>query len=301
MKIGKILFPTDFSDCADQAFSYALFFTREFQSELHMLHSIDLDRKPYKYISSQIPDVEKIFPALTSEFGKKMDTLIQNEKAGDLNIKKANVTGKNSPETILNYCEANNIDLIVMGTHGRRGLGYSVLGSVAAEVVRNASCPVLTIREKKDEKPFVDEGHILVPFDFSEHSTTALKYAREIAIKYNARLDIIHIVEETCYPKVYGIAKRIDNVIKDKAHAELERIGQETIGQDVKYFIHTVTGNAPLEILNFAEKNQNELIVISTHGCTGLKHFFFGSVAEKVIQRAPCPVFTLKAFGKSLI
>jgi nucleotide-binding universal stress UspA family protein len=188
-----------------------------------------------------------------------------------------------------------------MGTHGRRGLGYSVLGSVAAEVVRRAPCPVLTIRERQQAKPLGEDGRILVPVDFSGHSIKALQYARDIALKYNSRLDILHVVCETCYPKVYGVAKGIDKVIKEKAHAELQKICKEEIGPEVKFFIHTISGNAPFEILSFAEKNQNKLIVIPTHGCTGLKHFFFGSVAEKVVRRAPCPVFTIKAFGKSLI
>jgi nucleotide-binding universal stress UspA family protein len=76
MKIKKILFPTDFSDCAAQALPFATFFSREFKSDLHMLHSIDLDRKVIKSLTEEIPDVEKIIPAMNSKYVQKMDALI---------------------------------------------------------------------------------------------------------------------------------------------------------------------------------------------------------------------------------
>ena len=302
ISIGKILFPTDFSECAKQAFPFAIFFTREYQSELHMLHCIDLDKnKPYGSIVHHFPDIEKVFPSLKEYADKKMTDDIETNEAENLNIIKANVQEKYSSDAILAYSKENDIDLIIMGTHGRRGLGYAFLGSAASEVVRMANCPVLTIREKKEYKPFVENGHILVPVDFSEHSIKALQYACEIAMKYNARLDIIHVVEEVAYPQAYGVAKSITKIITEKSHKELQKICQEIVESKVKYYTYAIAGNGPYEILNFAGKNRSELIVISTHGLTGLKHFLLGSVAEKVIRRAPCPVLTVKAFGKSLL
>lgn len=302
IRIGKILFPTDFSDCAKQAFPFALFFTREFQSELHMLHCVDLDKdKPYGSIIHHLPNIEEIFSSLKEDIDKKMTERIETHETEGLNIIKAKVQENYSSDAILTYSKKNDIDLIVMGTHGRRGLGYAFLGSVASEVVRMANCPVLTIREKKENKPFIGEGYILVPVDFSEHSIKALQYACEIAMKYNSRLDIIHVIEEVAYPEAYGIAKSITKIIKEKSHKELQKICQEVVGSKVKYYTYAVAGNSPYEILNFAQKNKSELIVISTHGLTGLKHFLLGSVAEKVVRRAPCPVFTVKAFGKSLL
>ena len=302
VRIGKILFPTDFSECANQALPYALFFARHFQAELHMLHCIDFDRnKPYGSIAHHIDTIEESFPAIYEEIDRRMDDAIKSHSTEDIKIVRAHVQEQYSSDAILAYCDDNDIDLIVMGTHGRRGLGYAFLGSVASEVVRLANCPVLTIRQKREYKPFIEDGHILVPVDFSEHSIKALQYACEIAIKYKARLDIIHVLEEVTYPQAYGVAKGITKIMKEKSLKELLKICDKIVGSKVPYYTYAIAGNSPYEILNFAEKNGSELIVISTHGLTGLKHFLIGSVADKVVRRAPCPVFTVKAFGKSLI
>jgi nucleotide-binding universal stress UspA family protein len=302
MKIGKILFPTDFSDCAEQAFSFALLFARKYQAEIHLLHCVALDKdKPYGSIVNNLPDIEEIFSELKDDVDQKMTEEINTHETKGLSIIKVKVQDNHSSDAILKYSKKNDIDLIIMGTHGRRGIGYAFLGSSASEAVRMADCPVLTIREKRENKPFVGEEHILVPVDFSEHSIIALRHACEIAMKNNSRLDIIHVVEEATYPKVYGIAENITNVIKEKSHKELQKICEEIVGSKVKYYTYAVAGNSPYQILNFAEKNKSGLIVISTHGLTGLKHFLLGSVAELVVRRAPCPVLTVKAFGKSLL
>jgi nucleotide-binding universal stress UspA family protein len=301
MKIKKILYATDFTECAGQAFPFASFLARKFKAALHILHCIDLDSKPFRYIAPHVADIEKVFSDLSDDFEEKMDTIVKLGDAGDLNITKANIRGENSPATILSYCKQNDIDVIVMGTHGRRGLGYTFLGSVAAEVVRKSPCPVLTIREKKEQRPFTGEGHILVPVDFSEYSLKALDYACEIAATHNAKLDVLHVVEEATYPKVYGIAKNITDIVKDKAKKELDAICGDLIGQKAKYYTHVFAGNNSFKILEYAEKNSSDLIIISTHGLTGFKHFLLGSTTEKVVQQAPCPVFTIKPFGKPLL
>jgi nucleotide-binding universal stress UspA family protein len=206
---------------------------------------------------------------------------------------------------ILDFAEERDIDLIVMGTHGRRGLGYLFLGSVAEKIVRRAKCPVLTVRESRHPRPVDRRTRILAPVDFSESSLQALSHAKEITAFYGSRLSLFHVIEETVHPYFYGTGKtsilefRPD--IKSRCEKAMKRMFAEAPGPDVEVTHHTETGHAVREILRFVEREKVDLLVISTHGLTGLRHFLIGSIAEKVVRRAPCPVLTVKAFGKSLV
>ena len=199
----------------------------------------------------------------------------------------------------------NNIDLIVMGTHGRRGLGHLLLGSTAEEVVRLSKCPVFTIKELKEAKPVMHLNNILIPVDFSDHSKIALSHASEIAQSYKAQLQILHIIEETMHPafSLSGKSSIFDLIpgIEDDCRKRTEKMVNETVPPQVKYDVHIKGGSAASDIIRFAKENSTDLIVIATHGLTGLEHMLLGSVTEKVVRMAHCPVFTVKSFGKDLI
>jgi nucleotide-binding universal stress UspA family protein len=213
--------------------------------------------------------------------------------------------GGAAADVILRYAKNNDIDLIVMGTHGRRGLGHLFLGSVAEEVVRLANCPVLTIREREELQQVDGLSRILVPVDYSEHATEALSYAKEIAATYGAKLQLLHVIEETAVPSFYCMGEVASHMrqegLRDQAILEMERLCDETSGPEVDTELHTIEGYATHDIVEFAKESSSDLIMIATHGLTGIKHLLLGSVAEKVVRMAPCPVFTVKAFGKSLI
>jgi nucleotide-binding universal stress UspA family protein len=88
--------------------------------------------------------------------------------------------------------------------------------------------------------------------------------------------------------------------IQEKTRDALQNMIKDTPGPDVEVAYHVAEGQAATEIVKFAESHHSDLIVISTHGLTGLEHLLVGSVAEKVVRSAACPVFTVKPFGKSL-
>ncbi len=192
-----------------------------------------------------------------------------------------------------------------MGTHGRRGIGHLFLGSVAEEVVRLSPVPVFTIRETERPKPIKNFEKILVPIDFSEHSKTALAHAKSIAESYNASLQLLHVIEEPVHPalSIAGKSSIFDIVpdLKADCRKRIEKMIRETKGHDIKSEIFIIVGKASTDIIRFADENNTDLIVIATHGLTGIEHLLMGSVAEKVVRMSSCPVFTVKAFGKHLI
>lgn len=301
----KILFPTDFSRCAEQAQAHALYLAQEFGAELHMLHAnAALEYAPHE-LRPHFPNHEEVTAQLRELALRHMSASFSTHEAAELKVKQVYQNGVSVAPVILTYASEHDIDLIVMGTHGRRGLGHLLLGSVAEEVVRTAMCPVLTIRERQVPAPAEQFERILVPIDFSDHSRQALLYAKALAENYGARLQLLHVVEDLRYPSFY-MAERfayfdIRPDVATRAQQELEQFFREAEGPKVAADLHIIEGGAAHEIVKFTEKNASDLIVIATHGLTGLEHFLMGSVAENVVRRAPCPVLTVKTFGKSLL
>ncbi len=137
---------------------------------------------------------------------------------------------------------------------------------------------------------------VLVPIDFSDYSKSALRYAVNFSKFFNAEIILIYVVEPVIYPLDFSmgqIAMPSFNTEWDKrAKEELDKLAKKEINSSVKTIIKT--GKAFLEIVETAKEEDIDLIIIATHGHTGVEHLIFGSTAEKVVRKAPCPVLTLR-------
>jgi len=307
LNIKNILFPTDFSKCAAQALEHALFLAKHFNAKLHMIHAIALHQDDPHNPAYHFPNHRELQEKLGELARLRMGSAIQASAGKDngIDIVIEEIRGYSVAGLIHEYAKSRDIDMIVMGTHGRRGLNYMFLGSVAQEVVREAPCPVYTIREA--EIPAVPQriNTILAPIDFSDHARIAVSAAREAAALYDAKLQILHVVESVPYPTFYEPEMVVNRTlavdISETAGKEMKRFFDMSPGPDISAEFQVIEGHVVYEILEYAGSNNIDLIVIATHGLSGLKHLLLGSVAEKVIRRAPCPVLTVKAFGKNPI
>ncbi len=304
-KLNRILFPHDFSKCAGQAFTHAIYFAKKHDAELHLLHVVTLFEDAPQIDENNFPDkvsLQKRFEEISASKMKGLKETYETDKVKIVTAVKRAVS--EAPE-ILEYAEEKDIDLIVMGTHGRRGLGHLFLGSVAEEVVRLSNVPVFTIKETEKPKPIKNWEKILVPIDFSEHSQTALAHAKSIAESYEAGLQLLHVIEEPVHPALsLGGKSSIFDIIPDlrtDCKKRIEQMIKETKGPNVKSEIFIIEGTASSDIIRFASETNSDLIVIATHGLTGIEHLLIGSVTEKVVRMAGCPVFTVKSFGKQLV
>jgi len=304
IKIERILIPTDFSEYAEQALTQAIHFAKKYQSELHILHVNTLfDSNPEMFGNTRvINDIQR----MSENFiGKQINKIAENESLENLRVIQEHEQGISAAPTILEYSNEKHIDLIVMGTHGRRGLGHLFLGSVAEEVVRLSKCPVFTVNTRKKSKKMKQFKNILVPIDLSEISEISVKYAKEIAELYDSKLHLLHVIEDNV-PAAYSLVGKLsiyDLVpdIEEKIKLRMEKSYYSIKDYLKRYKNIILTGHATTEIIKYAENHKIDLITIATHGFTGIKHLFVGSVAEKVVRMAPCPVFITKPFGKKLI
>ena len=139
---------------------------------------------------------------------------------------------------------------------------------------------------------------ILVPIDFSLHSKNALKYAVPLAEKFRASLHLVYVVEPTIYPADLGFGQvvlpGVEEELREKGGEELQSLMEKEIGGRVKSSCAVRTGNPHQEILREAEELGVALIVVATHGHSGVEHMLFGSTADRIVRNAKCPVLTVR-------
>lgn len=139
---------------------------------------------------------------------------------------------------------------------------------------------------------------ILVPIDFSDYSKNALKYAAQFAKQFNAKIYLIYVVEPMIYPADFSMGQvaipSTDIDLHSRAEEELKKLSKEIVNGNSKVEVLIKTGKPFVEIIESASANDIDLIIIATHGHTGVEHLLFGSTAEKVVRKAPCPVLTLR-------
>src|SRR5688572_12273014 len=145
-------------------------------------------------------------------------------------------------------------------------------------------------------KPF---KNILVPIDFSEHSAEALRVAADLAQRYAGNISLVHVYEPVQYMMPEGYVfftseqiTRLSTLLRER----LEKAKRSIVESDVaRVEAHLLEGLVSSELVGFAKEHACDLIVMGTHGRTGVKHALLGSVAERVTRSAPCPVLIVKA------
>ena len=200
-------------------------------------------------------------------------------------------------------------ELLVIATHGYTGAERVLLGSTAERVVRHAPCPVLTVPIRPTDKqigrakPFHPKK-ILVPIDFSKISEDALPWATFLAAHFGAEIILFHVVEK--YPLDYLLGAELTNhtvtPLMEQAKENLEQMSgrlSKTTGLTVSGKVGT--GKPYKEICQRAKRLGADLIVLTTHGFTGLKHVWLGSTAERVVRHADCPVLTVRELKRNML
>lgn len=141
---------------------------------------------------------------------------------------------------------------------------------------------------------------ILWPTDFSETSLHAARYARALCARFQAVLHVLHVVPPPINPDVnIMFAGEVPLVVSeadlsDASRRGLQRLVEKHLDNDPKIVCDVAAGNPWVAICEYAKKHEIDMIVITTHGRTGITHAIIGSTAERVVQHAPCPVLTVK-------
>ena len=300
-RFKKILLATDFSECARHAKEYAFALGKSFGGELHVLHVIDEVRLSHWGPYGSGGDV-----TLRSVMKRSREELARLEKQGvvhDVETLSHVATGKPSA-TIVQRAEDLGAELIVLGTHGHSGFSQMFIGGTCEKVTRLSRIPVLTIKYPEHEfiaagdKVMIDK--ILCPCDFSSLSRVAIPYAADLCREYGAQLTLMHVFDTRIdYPKLLpGVHETGRSHLHAGAVELLEAVGADFSGIHIK--VEVAVGKPHRELVAFEEQTETDLIVMATHGRTGINHAVLGSITEKVVRAAACPVLTIRPTEKAV-
>jgi nucleotide-binding universal stress UspA family protein len=150
----------------------------------------------------------------------------------------------------------------------------------------------------QNAEPTLHIASILVPIDFSVHSKNALKYAVPLAEQFGASLRLVFVVEPTIYPADLGFGQvvlpGVEEELRQKAAEELNGLIEREIGTRVAAAATVRTGSPHREILDEAEEHGVDLIIVASHGHSGVEQILFGSTADRIVHHARCPVLTVR-------
>ncbi len=289
----NILFAADFSENSQEAFRVACSLCSETKTRMSVLHVVEPHWVAEEPVYFGQPAVQYFDsgPEPNGLEALKQRLIDQYTPNHAIDVTYFVKEGEIASE-ILDLAEQTGSDLIVMGTHGRTGLRWLLAGSVAISVLRRAHCPVLALHAAEVPRRTPDFKVVLHPTDFSESSQAALRVARSLAQDLGSRLVLLHVAPLEVY--VSGMmASEIDVQVYRET---LEEMRKRLDGPDLKYPVETrmSRGDASDEIVRQAEELECGLIVMGTHGRTGLGKLLMGNVAESVLPRAHCPVLVAK-------
>lgn len=298
MKINQILFPTDFSSPSDKALDHALVMAHRYHAHLTMLHvevPYGADPNNPKF---EFPRLDHLFDFIREQVSQRLEAEDLPVFSGDITISHEVLRGVSAPREILAYCDEHPVDLIIMGTHGRSGLGRFVLGSTAEKVMRGSAVPVLTIHHGEDL--FVANGgryrRILVPIDYSEMSQAALRRGVDLARTFEAELYFCHAIEQNFSPLTLFVGDPSPMKIDKELEKRSRNAFLEFAGNDLpeNYAFHLSAGRPHTEIIHFIKEINADLVVLGNHGWNPVERWLLGGTTEKIIRKAPVPVFIVK-------
>lgn len=287
-----ILHPTDFSAHANRAFALTCSLARASGSRLLVLHVAPI---PLLYTKRY--------------YREEMEAALRRYQAPDAAVETGwhLLAGEAAPE-ILWLAQEIRCAFVVMGTQGQTGLARLLMGSVAEHVVRHAPCPVVTVKALPSQSPPVTEAPseaaspipaaapiqtILHPTDFSDRCAEAFRAACSLAKDHSARVIVVHVPEPR---QVSSLGMAPDPPLpagyRGAWESQLSLIRPTEPGVQVEYRVEE--GEPATGIVSAAQATKSDLIVMGTHGRTGLERLLMGSIAENVLRTAPCPVVTVK-------
>lgn len=271
----RILIPTDFSKYSEEALKVAAQIARKHNSEIILLHMLELPIQANIAIGEgkNIPEIMFYKNKAISNLEKLMDSGYLK----GINVSEA-IEFKKVPEGILDASEKNNADLIVMGSHGTSGFDELLVGSNAEKVVRFSKIPVLVV--KKEAKEFKARNFVFAS-DFSKETRKPFRKMIEFAKIFDSNLFLVMICTPNSFKTTYDAEKIMHGFI---ANFNIENYSSH---------IYNDT-NIENGIINFANSVDADLIGICTHGRTGLAHFFNGSISEDLVNHVVRPIITFK-------
>jgi nucleotide-binding universal stress UspA family protein len=283
--IKNVLIATDFSHHSDAALRYGLEFAHLYGARAEIVYVVPTE----EFVLAGPEGLHAAREAARRDLLEFKACLGRADAAiEDVDYHLAMLEGPVA-DCLLQCAREKKADLVVVGTHGRSGLGKFVLGSVAEKVFRHSPVPVLTVGPNIHQPHRIDlTRHILAPCDLTPKSHPAVQYACTLAQAHHAQLTVLHVVEhlnEVKHLDPYRVKQEIREQLADVA-------GRIPEGVDVRYQVEF--GKVATTILTVASESSADLILVGVRPSSGVFDRFMWPIAYEVVREAACPVLTIR-------
>ena len=292
-RFHSILVALDFSEHSDAALERAIALAHQSSATLHLLHAYEVPLGAIPIYDVQVP--QAMLDAVRDAAARRVEKARAKAVAAGVSCEAHLVPSPPTP-AIVDTARNLRADLIVMGTRGLSGFQHALLGSNAERTVRLAPCPVLTV--KADSPAESKFGRILAPLDFSKQGEAALALAIELAKESGGELHVVHAYDlPAAVAMGYGgaIPQSVWDGLQEGARVSLEKACEPVRRAGVRCKTHLVIGPPTDAILDAVKAERADVIVMGTHGRRGFHHMLLGSVAERTLRLATCPVLTIRS------
>ncbi|MFC2049908.1 universal stress protein [Chloroflexota bacterium] len=285
MAYRKVLVPLDGSELAERAITYAKSLAKTKDSEVIL----------FTVSAASVGQLDRPMKAYLELNAKELQS--QGIKASIA------ISHGNMADEIIKFADKNKIDLIIISTHGHSGIKRWVLGSVAIKVLHGTCTPVLLIKSRAHKISEVEFKKILIPIDGSPFSEASIPYVKELAKETSGEIILLRVSEPPVLPADRSPAiKPSWEEYRDILMAEIQRQAEEYLEgikaniekSGIKARSHAILGKAAESILQVTQKENINLIAMTTHGRTGVSRWVYGSVASRIVEESLQPVMLIR-------
>lgn len=282
----RILLPVDGSESAADVHRHAAALAQETGASVQVLYVADTNLDSVTVVETEVVDALE----------RAGETVVDDVAAtlAPLGVEYGTEVVQGRPaETIVDYAERYDHDLIVLPTHARSGLSRYLLGSVTEKVVRLSSVPVLTARLRDDDRLDFPYERVLLPTDGSDAALHAAEHGLELAATLGATVHVLSVVDESSLgPDVRSVLSAAE--LEEPAHDAVEAVAAAAERYDVPAVqTHVEHGTPAAAITAVIDDLDVDAVVMGTTGRGGVERVLLGSVAEKTVRTAPVPVITV--------
>lgn len=280
----NILVPTDGSDNAERALEHATLFAQAYDATVHGLYVLNVT---YAADYEGGVDSESVITALEREGEEALETVERRCESAGVSVTTTLLEGRPA-HRITTYADENDVDLVIMGTHGRAGVSRLLLGSVTESVIRRSDRPVLTVPK---DAPVAGDGYddLLVATDGSGDANHAVQTAIDVGTTFDATIHGLYVID---------IAFTRNQLIEES----LERAAAETLSDlettvteaGLECVTEVRSGNPHEEIGEVATEHDVDLVVLGSHGKGAIERTFLGSVSERTIRTIDRPILVTR-------
>jgi nucleotide-binding universal stress UspA family protein len=288
-----LLLATDFSEASTHASELAARIAERLGAMVTIAHVYD--STPF-HLGHALPP-QQLAEGLSASAATRLDDVRKEHFPAASNVRTLAIDAESAAAAVSEQARGSGVDLVVVGTRGRSGLARLLIGSVADSIVRLSPCDVLTVPPGSNTTEL--PRTVLAPTDFSEAAGVAVGRAHALATALDAELTVAHVFDPSVPIPAPNEAAGLwlpQDQVEAELRGKLDMLHETELGKSPRVRTELIVADSHAEgIVAYAEDQGMGMIVVGSFGLGALERFLIGSVAERVVRAAHCPVLTVRS------